>query len=118
MNYVRCIRNETLWLDDPAATYDPVLIIGHVYKVAQPAENDGPDELRIFDEEGEDYLYPASYFEPFSFDEDEHTTEIVTVHMGSSLKNILRAEALAANKSVSTLTREWLQDRLDLPVAA
>jgi hypothetical protein len=59
MSYVSCIRNETLWRDDPAATYDPVLIVGHVYKVAQPAENDGPYVCKML-------LLPESVVRPES----------------------------------------------------
>lgn len=36
MRYVRCIKNETLYEDDLAKTYDPFLVIGQVYKVAPP----------------------------------------------------------------------------------
>ncbi|MFZ4664236.1 MAG: ribbon-helix-helix protein, CopG family [Caldilineaceae bacterium] len=118
MNYVRCVRNETLWVDDPAPTYDPLLVVGHVYKVAPPVENDGPEWLRVIDEEGEDYLYPTVYFEPYPFNDDEAPTEKITVHVGSSLKHILRAEAIAAQKPVSALVREWIDERLDLPIEA
>ncbi len=58
MSYVRCIRNETLWVDDPSPTYDPLLIVGHVYKIAPSEVNDGTELLRVVDEEGEDYPTP------------------------------------------------------------
>ena len=118
MNYVRCIRNETLWMDDPAPTYDPLLIVGHVYKVAPPLENDGTEWVRVIDEEGEDYLYPAAYFEPYMLNDTEQTTEKITIHIGPSLKHILHAESTAAQKSVSALVREWIDERLDLPLEA
>lgn len=66
MRYVRCIKNETLYQDDGAATYEPFLKVGRVYKLASPLENDG-DSLRVIDGEGEDYLYPSDYFEPVEF---------------------------------------------------
>jgi len=115
MRYVQCIRNETLWEGDLAQTYDPILVVGHVYKVVPPEANDGPEWLRIIDEEGEDYIYPADYFNMFSFEHEEPAIENVSVHLGNSLKSILRAEALAAQTSVSALVRSWLEERLDLP---
>jgi hypothetical protein len=54
MTYVCCINN---------CGNEASLTVGRIYKVAPPAENDG-DMLRVFDNEGEDYLYPADYFEP------------------------------------------------------
>jgi len=116
MNYVRCIRNETLWKDDPAPTYDPLLVVGHVYKVATPEVNDGAEWLRVIDEEGEDYLYPRSYFEFYEPNSDQiQNSAAVTVHLSPYLRNILRAEALATHKPMSTLVREWIDERLDLP---
>ncbi len=117
ITYVRCIKNETLYEDDLAETYDPFLIVGAVYKVAPPHKNDGSDLLRIIDGEGEDYLYPAAYFEPFTPNGSEKT-ESLTVHLDPYLKGILHAEAVAAKKSVSALVREWLDERLDLPQGA
>lgn len=43
---------------------------------------------------------------------------LLTENSMTYLKNVLRAEALAANKSVSALLREWAEERLDLPVPA
>ncbi len=34
-----------------------------LYPVLEPLENDPPDYLRVIDESGEDYLYPAKYFQ-------------------------------------------------------
>lgn len=116
MNYVRCIKNDTLYEGDVADSLYPLSIIGHVYKVAPPHVNDG-DSLRVIDEEGEDYLYPADYFEPYKSSEDQDAA-MISVHLSGYLKNILRAEALAANKSVSVLLREWAEERLDLPAMA
>ena len=38
------------------------LVIGKVYQVLKPAMADSRFDLRVVDEEGEDYLYPASSF--------------------------------------------------------
>jgi len=41
------------------------LCVGKVYQVIRPEPNDGPG-LRVVDEEGEDYLYPARRFVPLN----------------------------------------------------
>jgi hypothetical protein len=118
--YVRCINNRAYirYKDQPAPEYDlATLIVGQVYKVAPPEENDG-DLLRVIDETGEDYLYPARYFEPFEPKTTAQVTTSVAAHLPPDLKHVLHAEALSAGKSVSALLREWIEDRLDLPVAA
>ncbi len=51
-NVVVCVRNEGYELD---------LKRWGIYKVV-PDENLEPDDLRVVDETGEDYIYPASYF--------------------------------------------------------
>jgi hypothetical protein len=38
------------------------LSVGKVYQVIRPEENDAAYELRVIDNEGEDYLYPAALF--------------------------------------------------------
>jgi len=40
------------------------LIVGKVYKVIRPEPNDGRGDLRVIDEEGEDYLYSVDQFVP------------------------------------------------------
>jgi hypothetical protein len=102
----------------PAPDYNlATLVVGRVYKVAPPAENDG-DLLRVIDETGEDYLYPARYFEQFEPETTAQVTTTVAAHLPPDLKHVLRAEALGAGKSVSGLLREWIEERLDLPAAA
>ena len=72
-------------------------------------------ELRVYDDTSEDYLFPIGYFEPYHPNGDTETTESLTIHLSTYLKNILRAEALASQKSMSALLREWVDERLDLP---
>lgn len=107
MAYVQCINNQG---------YEASLTVGAVYKVVH--HDSDPESLRIIDNEGEDYLYDAGRFIPIIVKEAPHkSTEAVTVHLDPMLKGILQAEALAAQTSVSTLIREWIGDRLDLPVS-
>jgi hypothetical protein len=40
------------------------LKLGKVYAVVKSEPNDRPYDLRVIDEEGEDYLYPAKSFVP------------------------------------------------------
>lgn len=123
MNYVICVQNQSLAIDEPADTYGNELIVGQVYKVVLPEPNDGPHRLRVIDGSGEDYLYPANYFVPLfasdRFDTNGHAkeqaSESVTVHLPPHVKGILHAEAVAAHKSVSGLLREWIEERIDLP---
>jgi hypothetical protein len=123
MNYVICVNNKQYLRFQGEEIRDEVirdLVVGQVYKVAPPDVNDGPDDLRIIDESGEDYLFPAHYFTPLHVTEEILTegSAAVTVRLSPALKGILHAEALAARKSVSALLREWIDERLDLPVAA
>jgi hypothetical protein len=51
-NVVVCVRNEGYELDlKPLRVYEVV-----------PDESLEPDDIRVIDETGEDYIYPASYF--------------------------------------------------------
>ena len=38
--------------------------MGKAYRVIRPQPNDPKHLLRVIDEEGEDYLYPADWFVP------------------------------------------------------
>lgn len=52
LGFMVCVNNS----DYPAS-----LEVGKLYKVL-PEDNAEPDEIRVVDESGEDYLYPADYF--------------------------------------------------------
>ena len=45
----------------------------------------------------------------------EFLDETTTIHLDALTKDILRAEAIAARKSVSALLCNWIDERLDLP---
>lgn len=119
MSYVRCIdsRKYLYFPEEPRQADDTILglEIGQIYKLAPSEVNDGPGEVCVIDDSGEDYLYPAVYFEPLTLNGAEQITAAATVHLPPSLKGILHAEALAAGKSVSALLRQWIDERLDLP---
>jgi len=121
MNYVRCINNKAyVHLPDEAGN-DALadLTIGAVYKVLPTAQHEwDTDVIRIIDNSGEDYLYPASYFQSL----DENTVPVerksghatLTIHLDPRTKAILHAEALAAHTSMGALVRQWIEERLEL----
>ena len=96
------------------------LTIGQVYKVISDpvAEEHGMSRIidESFGEAGSEngYLYPADYFEPFLPSEELHRSSL-TIYLDEYVKGVLHAEAIAADKSVSALMREWVEERLDLP---
>lgn len=121
MKYVKCVDNKA-YIGPPGELLDDTetidLAIGRVYKTASQTEDDRRlGELRVFDESGEDYLFPIQYFEPYLPNRDEEDLEALTIRLNAYMKNILRAEALASRKSISALLREWVDERLDLPTA-
>lgn len=122
MKYVRCIQNKAYIQHRGEPLRDEELVsltLGRVYKVLPPTEDERRlGEMRVIDNEGEDYLYPAEYFEPIEFVEGREPTDTATIHLDPLTKDILRAEAIAAKKSLSVLLRDWIDERLDLPVNA
>ncbi len=122
MRYACCINNQPYiqHQDEPVQTEGLAsLTVGYIYKVLPPTEDElRLGELRVIDNEGEDYVYPAEYFEPIIINGKQESTDTATIHLDPMLKGILRAEAIAAKKSVSALLREWIDERLDLPVSA
>jgi hypothetical protein len=46
--------------------YEVSLVVGKVYQIVKPEPNDGPRDVRVIDEEGEDYLYGADEFVPLN----------------------------------------------------
>lgn len=122
MKYVRCIKNNTYiqhrnepFQEEGLAS----LTVGRVYKALLPTEDERRlGELRVIDNEGEDYIYPADYFEQVDFTAIREPITTATIHLDPLTKDILRAEAIAAKKSVSALLREWIDERLDLPLSA
>jgi hypothetical protein len=122
MKYVRCIQNKAYIQHRGEPFRDEELVsltIGRVYKALPPTEDElRLGELRVIDNEGEDYLYPAEYFEPIQFVAEREPLDTATIYLDSLTKDILRAEAIAAKKSLSALLRDWIDERLDLPITA
>lgn len=81
MNYVKCINNRAYiqFGDQPIDDTDTTdLTIGQVYKALPQTEDDRRlDELRVYDDTGEDYLFPSSYFEPYNGTDDAEIDEPV-----------------------------------------
>lgn len=122
-NYVRCINNKAYLHHKGEPPVDDVtdLTIGHVYKVLPPSESEQElGHVRVIDDTGEDYLFPASYFVPVVLDDEAMaaTDATITVHVSPLIKAILRAEALAAHKPMSALIRSLVDEHLDLAVEA
>lgn len=61
-------------------------------------------------------FYPRDSFERIDPDQLKgHADKTVTIHVSEALAGILHAEAMMARKSVSTLLREWVGERFELP---
>lgn len=58
----------TLCLDNTDKEND--FLPAKLYPVIEPLENDPQDYLRVIDESGEDYLYPAKYFQVVNLSPD------------------------------------------------
>jgi len=122
MSYLRCISNKGfIWQNGKLVDEELVSLgVGKLYKMeATSAEEHERGLVRIIDNSGEDYLYPASRFEPVAANGNLHeaaSAATITAHVPPLLRDILQAEALANGKSVSALLRQWIEERLDLPV--
>ena len=123
MSYAKCISNRPyLNPPDQSEQEGPLfgLTVGKVYKVISDPIAEQHGMIRIIDESyGESgsengYLYPAGYFEPFIPHEDPSRSSL-TIYLDEYVKGVLHAEAIASDKSVSALMREWVEERLDLP---
>jgi Ribbon-helix-helix protein, copG family len=118
MNYVRCVNNKAYVHVPDEAVHGPLadLTLGAVYKaLPTPQTEREAGLLRIIDNSGEDYLYPANYFQPLDRAADwESGHTALTIHLDPRTKAILRAEALAAHTSMGALVRQWIEERLEL----
>ena len=120
--YVRCVENrQFIHIQGEAPPDEEIygLTIGKVYKRIPDEKTEVHGMIRVIDESfGEPgsergYMFPANYFEPL--DMSETKLEEVLVRVPAFVKDILYAEAVASDKSISALLREWIDERLDLP---
>jgi len=119
MTYVRCINNKAYIRFKGESPSDEALVdltIGNVYKVLPDPEVERAGSIRVIDNSGEDYLYPAEYFEPIDLNRfSSDGSDSLTIYIDGLTKAVLRAEALAEGTSMSSLVRQWIDKHLDLP---
>ena len=111
INFVRCINNQG---------YEGSLEVGYIYQSLPTSSTEqAAGDLRIVDNEGEDYLYSQTLFVPVALHEltDGHGHP-VTTHLDGVRAILVRDQAHARGLSVSALLREWVDERLDLPATA
>lgn len=113
MNYVKCINNEG---------YEASLRKGKIYRQVFTEPSLSPGMIRIIDETyGEPgseigYLFAANRFEPVELTQIHGPADdMLTLHLPAALKGVLYAESILAQKPMSTLVRQWIEERLDLP---
>lgn len=117
--YLRCLKNDTYFQEDLADTFVD-LKVGQIYKQLPVSAREAESGfVRVVDGSGEAYLYPTDYFEAILTNGTGivgSADQQVTVHLDEITKGILQAEALASQKSVSALLRDWIEEHLDLPI--
>ncbi|MCB0183881.1 MAG: hypothetical protein KDE31_06435 [Caldilineaceae bacterium] len=123
--YVRCIENRQFIHKKGEPIEDDEiygLTIGKVYKRIPDGQAEQHNMIRVIDESfGEPgsehgYMYPCVYFEPL--DLSQENLERITLQVPAYVKDILHAEAVASNMSVSAFLRKWIDEQLDLPQTA
>ena len=90
------------------------LTVGQFYQVL-PDEAEEHGLLRVVDNTGEDYLFDAELFDPIQ-DLSSLLAEL-TIGLSVPTKATIYQLANQQGKSMSALLREWIDERLDLPVA-
>ncbi len=119
--YIRCIENRQFIRQKGKSAPDEKiygLTVGKVYKRIPDPVAESHGMIRVIDasygEPGSEqgYMYPASYFEPL--DMTKSGLSKLSIQLPAYIKDILHAEAVAADTSVSALVREWVDEHLDL----
>ena len=70
-HFAVCIRNEE---------YESSLEVRKIYEVLEDPEAARHQMIRVVDEEGEDYLYPAKWFLPIELPENIEQAILQTTH--------------------------------------
>lgn len=104
--YAKCIANRGDSLSLTPGQYYQVL--------SDPAETHG--RLRVIDNTGEDYLFDARLFEEAT--DTAGMLADVNVSLTIPMKASLFQLANQRGMSMAALLREWIDERLDLPVNA
>lgn len=78
IGFVLCLE------DDDEGSFVP----NKLYPILEPLDNDPKKHLRIVDESGEDYLYPAIYFEIVNLNEPAQN-KLVDYFQTSLVENTL-----------------------------
>jgi hypothetical protein len=95
--------------------YELSLTPRQVYEVIpDPAEANGM--IRVIDDTGEDYLFEADLFE--LVENLSGLTTDVSISLTWPMKAAIYRVANQRGVSMSSLLREWIDEQLDLPVAA
>jgi len=104
MRYAKCIANSG----------DPLTVTpGQYYRIIpDPAEDRG--RLRVVDNTGEDYLYAEQLFAEVA-DPAKLAAEL-TISLDPPAKAAILQIANQRGVSMAALLREWIDERLDLPV--
>lgn len=91
------------------------LTVGQFYQLL-PDEAEAHGLLRVVDNTGEDYLFDADLFEEVQ-DLSSLFTDL-TIGLSVPMKATIYQLANQQGKSMSALLREWIDERLDLPLGA
>lgn len=123
--YVRCIENRQFIHQKGEPPVDDEiygLTVGKVYKRVPDSQAERHGMIRVIDESfgepgsEEGYMYPDIYFEPLDY--TAQNLEHISLQVPAYVKDILHAEAVASNMSVSAFLRKWIDEHLDLPQVA
>jgi len=111
MRYVKCLENSGNEIS---------LERGVIYQTLPLTTTEKESGMvRVIDNEGEDYLYPARWFEPVAEEELRSVlSELLTVRLNGVAKLAIRDIANRQGVSMASVVREWIEERLDLPTPA
>jgi hypothetical protein len=105
LQFLKCVTN---------GGYELSLTPGQFYQ-RMPDKAEAHGMVRVVDNTGEDYLFDADLFEVVN-DLTRVQAEL-TVGLTAPMKAMIYQIANERGVSMSSLIREWIDERLDLPVA-
>ncbi len=110
---VYSLREETRIVKCIAESGDALSVTPGQYYRVLPDQAEAHGMLRVIDNTGEDYLYPAQDFEEVA-DLSRLQTEVI-VRLDAPTKAAVLQIANQRGVSMSALVREWIEERVDLP---